>query len=669
MAFKKISILIITAPLFLTASVFSEPKYPEPYIPNPKDAYWRRINPAPSNKALNLAGRITEPASTGKQKIFSRRGGIKPSPYTRVIKSKKYGDFNFTKEAEESLDEYKNLCKKIGIRKEDGSIIEYSIEIPAVGLVNKKNEIVKLLSPPAENILPLSIDINEVYDYNKENIFLMDELKKVIHNPDQRDDIIQKIIANSVYHPLGRFCLGKENDKIIILAEVFNQKVFLPAHSINIPLHSLIDKKENISSMSDSKIIELINRKSLNYPRNEFKIMEEFPLRKNWYIVTTPNTCYWTDYFMNYIEMQSKNMDLKAKAPIHLHPWREMQWLLGTPGEYWIKELQIYLLPSGKDLEFFISRYSDANIYIILGKDPYSDDLNWAVYDDIDLITKEIRSLETVKGDNDKIRIILEDVKNTRGTMQRYYAEKKKGLIVDKEIDDLLALNKRQAAILSEIEEYKKKYSWRLFNASFFIPLLNDKLAKKGWKIASGKNESLGYDLDKKEFYFSEGAAARMDLFLFILFKMCCLDTDDLSIGLKKEAYTIEFLKEICNQLDYLCIKYYHLEELAEHMKYLADDIRLFIWDREKAVLIAKEQINNGKYYLNRYNLGYYPNAEPNDLKPIAEMIYLDKAEGIEIEGIIKELSKKHDVKNIEEFVMRFEERLMAAVLDNIRGE
>lgn len=641
MAFKRFGILTVITLLFLSTPTFGEPNCPEPFMPDPKDVYWHKIN---------------------------------PSPYTRIIKSKKYGDFNFTKEAEESLDGYKNLCKTIGIRKEADSVAEYSIEIPAVGLVNKKNEVVKLLFPPAENILPLSIDIEEIYDYNKENTFLINELKKVILSPDQRDDVIQKIIANSIYHPLGRFCLGRENDKIIILAEVFNQKVFLPAHSFNIPLHSLIDKgalakfypREDIDSISDSKIIDLINQKLSSYPNGGFKILEEFPLRKDWYIVTTANTCYWTNYFMNYIETQSKNMDLKAKVPIHLHPWREMQWLLGTPGEYWIKELQIYLLPSEKDLEFFISRYSDAKIYIILGKDPYSDDLNWAVYDDIDLITKEMRSLETVKGDNDKIRIILEDVKNTRGTMQRYYAEKKKGLIVDKEIDDLLALNKRQAAVLSEIEEYKKKYSWRLFNASFFIPLLNDKLAEKGWKIAPKKNELPGYDLDKREFYFSEGAAARMDLFLFILFKMCCLDTNDFNTGLKKEAHTIEFLKEVCRQLDYLCVKYYHLEGLAEHMRYLANDTRLFIWDKEKAVLIAKEQINNGRYYLNKYNLGYYPNAELNDIKPIAELVYPDKAEEIEIEDIIKELSKKHDVKNIEEFVTRFEERLMVSILEYI---
>lgn len=658
---------------------------------------------------------------------------IKPYPYTMVIKSKKFGNFNFTKEAEQSLNKYKVMCKTMGLRKEIIDKIEvrypkkgfieikcanplfktivelkskerrieidypyedyiirviidpeekyksltaecitkYSMEIPAVALVNTKKEVVDLIYPPSENIFLLDIDIDRICEYNYENKYLVEELKNPFLNPDQKDDIIQRIIANAIYHPLGKFCLGKKNNQITLLAEVLNQRLFLPIECVNIPLHNLIQKnsliryfsKEDITNLSDNKILELIYKITKNYPQGEFVVIEDFPLRKDWYIITTPNTCLWTDYFMNYIEIESKNMVIESKIPIHLHPWQELKWLLRTTEEYWFSEYQIYLLPSGRDIEFFKLRYPDSNVYIIVGKDPYSEELNWAVYDDISVIEKDMEKLELSNGDTNQIKAVLADIKNTRGAVQRYYSKKGKGIIVDEEIDSLLTINRRQIVLMSEIEDYRKEYPWRLLNTSFFIPILNEQLAKRGWKIVPGKNELTEYDITKKEFYYEKDITARMDLFLFILFKLCYIEADDLSIGIKREAEIMESLRNICSQLDYLSVKYYHLKGFAKHMEYISNIIRFNVWNREKAFLIAKEQINNGRYYLERYNLGYYKDISKEKIMLISSTSSPRENGVIDIEGIIKKLSRKQNIKNVEEFAMELEKQLVLHIL------
>lgn len=693
------SILIALSLLLLfNSQLYCVVEFPEPIIPQPKEIHWEKI---------------------------------KSSPYTMVIKSKRYGEFNFTKEAEESLNEYRRLCKKMGLRKEiidevditKGErfievnckrplfrinirpgrrlrsielnyphkdyliklvlgpkdnykpliaewITKYSMEIPAVGLVNKKNEIVDLIFPPSENILPLSIGIEKICDYNKENLDLMEELKKPFLSPDKKDDIIQRIIANVIYHPLGKFCLGKKNDKIMILAEVLSQKVLLPLDCINIPLNSLIKEnslkklfpREEISNLSDKRIMELIYKRTLNYPKDEFMIIAEFLLRKDWHVITTPNTCYWTDYFMNYIEIKSKKMEIKFKIPIHLHPLYHMEWLLDTPERYWLTELQVHLIPSGKDLEFFKTRYPEDKIFIILGKDPYSEELDWAIYDDINLVEKKMQNLEVSGLDKNRIKITLENIKDTRGIVYRYYIKKESRLIIDELIDSLLVLNKRQMTLSLKIEDYKKEYPWRLLNTAFFIPVLNEELEDKGWRVVSNKKEILGYNVNNNEFYYKKGTA-RMDLFLFIIFKLCYIDAKDLPSGLNKEAKIIEYLKDICSQLDYLSIKYYHFEGFSNHLEYLSSIIRHNVWEREKLILIAKEQVNNGRIYLNKYNLGYYKGGLEEEIRVIAEISFPKEIRILELEDIVRALSRKHNIKNIEEFNMEFEKQLVLGIL------
>lgn len=639
--------LLLTGFSIIISLIFNNFSYalverPAPIVPAPKDTNW---------------------------------GKIKSYPYTMVIKTNKYGEFNFTREADRALDGYKKLCRDT----------KYSMEIPAVALVNKKKEIADLIYPSDGKILLLNIDIDKIYEYNMENISLVKELEKAALNPDQRDSIIQKIIANSIYHPLGEFYLVKKNNKLMIFAGIANQKVYLPAECINNPLRNLIQRnclvryfqKEEINKLTDKKIIEFINKRSRHVPLDNYTILEDFPIRKDWYVITTPNTCFWTDYFVNYIEIESKKMDIESKIPIHLHPLTQMQWLLNTKKKFWIEDYEIHLLPSNKDIEFFKSRYPDSNIYIIVGKDLYSDELTWAVYPDISFVEKEMEKIEQNKWNYEQLKTVLKDIKNTRGSVQRYYAKKTesvpggltgtvKGLIVDSEIDTLLMLNKRQIMLLSEIDKYRKEYPWRMLNTSFFIPLLNEQLAEKGWKIASSKKEVLGYNADKREFYYKEWVTARMDLFLFILFKLCYLEENDLKKGLEREALTIGFLKEICNQLDYLCIKYYHLKKFSEHLEYLSNIIRLTIWNREKDSLIAKEQINNGRYYLDRYNLGYFKDASQDRLTLISGLSFSQGAEIIDIEDIVRKLSKKQKVKNIEEFIMEFEKQLVLVIFDRI---
>lgn len=698
--------LIISILLVFNKLTYSAVERPEPVIPPPTEVFWKKI---------------------------------KPSPYTMVIKSKRYGEFNFIQEAEGPLENYKRLCKIMGLRREiidsidvsyskDGfvevkcadplfktnikqesgekyphieidypykdymvrlvldqknnyrplaaeCITKYSMEIPAVALANKKMVIVDLIYPPRENTFLLSIDIDRICEYNMENLSLVEELKKPFLSPDQRDDVIQRIIANAIHHPLGKFCLIKKDNKIMILAEVLNQRVFLPVECINTPLYSIIQKNslkrlfpgEDVTNISDKRIMELIYTITKNISSNGFIVVEQFPLRRDWYIITTPNTCYWTDYFLNYIEIQSKKIDIELKIPIHLHPWQQMQWLLETPEKYLLSEYQIYLVPSGKDIDLFKSRYHDSKLYIVLGRDLYSEELNWAVYDDISLIEKEIQGLEQSKGDLDKIKLMLKRIRDSRGTVQRYYTKKPKGLIIDREIDSLLDLNKRQVVILEKIKEYKNKYPWRLLNASFLVPILNEQLAKIGWKVVNSKEE-LGYSVSKKEFYYKDGTTSRMDIFLYILFKLCYIEANDLPTGLNREEHIVGVIKDICIQLDYLCIKYYHFEDFVRHMEYLSNIIRLNIWDREKAVLIAKEQINNGNYYLEKYNLGCYRNINMDDLRFISKASFTKEERVMELEDIIKGLSRKHDVKNVEEFTMEFEKQLILMILDNILG-
>lgn len=543
---------------------------PEPVIPQPEEVFWSRI---------------------------------KPRPYTMVIKSRRYGEYNFTHEADKALDVYKRLCKETN----------YKMEIPAVALVNKKREIVDLICPPKENILLLNIDMDKIYEYNRENPGLLEDLSKPNLIPDQKDNIIQRIIANAIYHPLGRFCLVNKNNRQMVLAEVLNQKVYLPIECLDISLDSLVQRKSGIS--------------------------EEVPLRKDWYIITTPNTCLWTDYFINYVERESKGMDIDTVVPIHLHPWHQMQWLLETKEKYWLSEYKIHLIPSGKDIEFFKSRFPDAKLYIIVGKDLYSEELEWAVYDDISTVEREIQRLGLSIGGRIQT-----------GVVQRYYTRKDRGLIVDEAIDALLLLNKRQIYLLKEIEGYKRDYPWRLLNTSFIIQALNGELSKKGWKIAPSVSQALGYNMDKKEFYYKEGITSRMDLFLFIIFKLCHNEID-----------TLGLLNGVCNELDYLYIKYNHMKEFSRHLEYLSSIIRHNIWESEKRVLIAKEQVRNGRYYLDRYNLGYYKEAE--NLEVISD-IYLPKTgEVLGLEDMVKGLSKKYNIKNEEEFIMEFEKGLVLRIL------
>lgn len=646
MYFRKSFYLTIIILFLFDNPLYAIVERPRPVVPSPEDIYWKKI---------------------------------KPFPYTMVIKSEKYGDFNFTQSADKALEEYKMLCKAT----------KYSMEIPAVALVNKKREVVDLICPPGDKILLLNINIDMIYENNKENTSLIEEMEKTHLNPDQRDDIIQRIIANAIYHPLGQFCFVEKDNRLMILAGVLNQSVYLPIECIDNPLNRVIQRNilnkhfpgDEADNITNERIVDLIYKKSKS-ASGERIILEDFPLRKDWYVVTTPNTCFWTDYFINYIEIESKKMDIESKIPIHLHPWVQVQWLLNTKEKYWISEYEIHLLPSGRDIEFFKSRYPDSRFYIIVGKDLYSEELTWAVYQDISLIEKEMGKLELNKQDYKQLKIVLKNIKDTRGVVQKYYVREGKpspstqglgkGLIVDKEIDSLLVLNKRQMLILSQIDKYKKEYPWRLLNISFFLPLLNEQLEKKGktpalhagpgWKIVSNNKEILGYNASNREFYYKEGITPRMELCLFILFKLCYFEEDDLTKGSDREALTIGLLKGICSQLDYLCIKYYHLEEFARHAEYLSDIIRLNIWNREKESLIAKEQINNGRYYLDRYNLGYFKDATQDQLRLISNLSYSQGIRMVEIEGIVKDLSKRQKVKNMEEFIMEFEKQLILII-------
>jgi hypothetical protein len=592
---------------------------PEPFIPDPSGICWDKIT---------------------------------PSPYTMVIKSDKYGDFNFTKDAENDFEKFKGICRKYN----------YSLELPAVALFDVKQDITSVILPPEDKILFLNIDTEKIYSVNTENTGLIAEFQRYSIDSNRIDSAIEKIIANAIHHPLGRFCLGRKNKDIVILAEVLDQKIYIPLECVKVPLADLMQKTFSKEEINETDF--LIEKIKPLYS-SDFTESKEFQLRKDWYVVSTPNACYWTEYFTNYI---NRNIgEGKQKIPIHLHPWAQMEWLLETPEKYWISELEYHLLPSSKDIEFFKSRYPEAKIYIILGKDLYSDELNWAVYDDISAVEKDIAEIELLGTDKEKIKKTIAEIKNKRGLVQRYYLKKEKGLFVDEMIDALLMLNKRQAKVLKNIEAYKNARSWRLLNTDYLLPILNRALEKKSWKVSASSEDGLICSMERKEFCYKKNETERMDLFLFVLERLRALEANNLAEAVHNKAEIFEFLNNLCPQLDYLCVQYGHLEEFANHLGYLSEVIRLYIWNFEKGVLVSKEQLKNGRTYLSMYNLGYYKGVSDDDLKIIAEAQFKNSLGIIDIEGIIKELSKKYSIKNIEEFIMEFEKELIVKILDVVK--
>jgi hypothetical protein len=106
------------------------------------------------------------------------------------------------------------------------------------------------------------------------------------------------------------------------------------------------------------------------------------------------------------------------------------------------------------------------------------------------------------------------------------------------------------------------------------------------------------------------------------------------------------------------------MQEFVQHLEYLADYIRHTIWERDKYFLIAKEQNLHGREYLDKYNLGYYPVGIAKEvIVSIANNKEIREPETIDLEAIIKQLSKKQDIKNIEEFIMEFEKQLIEVIL------
>jgi hypothetical protein len=610
-------IRIVTVLFGLLSSflIFAE-DFPSPFAPNPSEIFWEKT---------------------------------KTAPYARTIKSSKYGDFNFTEDAEKDFEKYKDFCKKL----------TYSMEVPAVALVNNKNEIIQIIYPPEDKIILLNINPEQIFNINVGNKGLIEELQQYIFSPDKIDEAIEKIIANAIHHPLGRFCIGRKNDEVFVLAEVSNQTVYIPLDCFGTELNKLANMHSE--DLSSQKIKEIILKKTKPFSGDIFVETTEVSLNKDWYVISTANACYWTEYFMNYIDV--KSYGIKDKIPIHLHPWKQMEWLLETPEKYLISELEYYLLPSTQDIEFFKSRYSESRIYIILGKDVYSDELTWAVYDDLKDLEQNMEKLSTVKVDREQINNILANIKKKRAIVQKYYAKPNQELFIDPIIDELLMLNKRQIAVMAEIEKYKSKYSWRLLNGDFLIPLLNKELALKGWKIIGGDKYILSYDKEKKEFYYKKDVTYRMDLFLFILFKLCTTEKEALGKALGKKGHIIGILRNMCTQLDYLSAKYGHLEDFAAHLEYLANSIRQTIWNEEKMTLIAKEQAKYGRQYLDLYNLGYYENIDEDTLHHIADSNIGKSVKSANLEEIVKDLSRKDSIKNIEDYILEFEKRFVSNVL------
>ena len=72
-------------------------------------------------------------------------------------------------------------------------------------------------------------------------------------------------------------------------------------------------------------------------------------------------------------------------------------------------------------------------------------------------------------------------------------------------------------------------------------------------------------------------------------------------------------------------------------MEYLANTIRQRIWNEEKKGLIAEEQIQNGRQYLDMYNLGYYSNVSNDILQQIAENESIRTIKTSDLEEIVKE--------------------------------
>lgn len=663
-----------------------------------------------------------------------------PQPYTRLIQSRRFGEFYFTAEAEEDFCQYNRLCKILGLRQEitdkvkvspidkdqlriqwttpsddlkeavvnlkttsvpESYIIDYphedyiirvivepqrkykvllaeciakySMEIPMAGLVNEKKEITKLILPPADNVLLLDIDKNLVREYNRDNISLIKELDNPSLKADQKDSVIQHFVANAIYHPLGKFYLEVKGKKVVIAAEVAARRIIIPLECLSISLSNLIQKDalrkffpdEEISNLSDAGILKLIYERA-----------EEFPLRKDWYIITTPNTCFWTDYFTNYIEGELRlfRQGPAAQIPIHLHPWYSLQWLLDDPyGKYWLTQYRIHLVPSGKDIGFFKSRYPESRLYIILSKDIYSSELNWAVYDDLAGVEKALSELGSFEKDYrggpltekeiNRVRDIFAGLIKSQAAVTSYHIEQKKKLIVAPDIDRLLEINKKQSAILSLIDDYRKDYPWRLTNFSLIEPLLNKHLASYGWRVISAKKD-LGSNITKKQFCYNPALNTRMDLALFIMSELCYINTKDFPAGVKQEREFIGILKDITCQLDYLGIKYYHFKEFCGHVRYLSHAIRYYIWEWEKAVLVAREQLQNGRRTLDKYNLGHYHAVSRGRLEILSEVsIDVTGRRIVELESLIKELSKTHSIKNEEEFVLEFERRLVQGIL------
>lgn len=565
-------------------------------------------------------------------------------------------------------------------------ITKYSIEIPAVGLLNKKQEIERLILAPEGNILVLYINKSLVIKYNQDNTSLINDLNNPVITSDRKDDMILRFIANAIYSPLGEFSLGKKGKDIVLVAEMAKQKIIIPLSCLNIPLNRLIKKsilnkyfaKENIDDISDKRIFELIYRRTKSFPVNILKRIDEFPLRKDWYIITTPNTCFWTDYFVSYIEGRIKLLkgDIEYQIPFHIHPWYSLQWLLNEPiGRYWLTKFQIHLIPSWKDMEFFRDRYSQGKIYIILSKDIYSDEFKWAIYDNLSSVEKILKQLYLFAKDYEgglftedgikKAQNLLNDLSDSQADIKTVHTEQKKQLVLNSNINSLLEINKRQQSMLYIINDYKKIHPWSLTNFSFFAPLLNKYLETTGWKVKSSK-EMLKTNFTDKEFCYNPELAARMDLALYIMFELCYIHAVDFKKAIKKEKQLVGVLNDIANQLEYLVVKYHHFKRFCEHIRYLASVIRYYIWQWEKEVLIAKEQLQYERLYLNKYNLGFYSNISSNNLKLISSISIdqLPYRHIVDLESLINELSKTHRIKNEEEFVFEFEKRLVKKILN-----
>ncbi len=228
------------------------------------------------------------------------------------------------------------------------------MEIICVALVNQQDEIIRIVSPPASMVFPLSIQIEPFLELNKDNQTLIDFWNEKAFTREQKEMFVLSFIQNALMSPLGEIELISQGTNLFIKAAIEQESLIFPLSFCLQQTKNLFTEETLDSFFNSVDWKEWDSETFLDNLSLELTEGESLPLKKTWFHLSTETSSRLTQDFNRQLSfIRAREKDIAYVFIIHSHPYPQ-QWkrLARFPNKLpeWAATFDFVLLPSSIDI-------------------------------------------------------------------------------------------------------------------------------------------------------------------------------------------------------------------------------------------------------------------------------------------------------------------------------